>query len=177
MNTGRLIARLADMLVKTAINNPGIFQSVAGSKLFQTEAPRSLNGCDRLVLPNIIRDFPDFDVTMVKNFVRQELKDAYGAENGFAVHNVVISQYLRAGAQKTVVLQAAFETKKGTAKQQRRATLHYTYLLSGSSETVAANCPNCGGALGYGVTVCPYCDSRVAHVLGNAWQFTQITED
>ena len=46
----------------------------------------------------------------------------------------------------------------------------------GNGDTVAANCPNCGGAMGYGQAQCSYCGSRVAHVLKNTWTITKIEE-
>lgn len=177
MGRNRFFSVLAGMLAEQAIRNPVFFKNIVSSDTFVPESPRSLNGCDRLLLPQILKDFPDFDENLVKTYARQALTEKYGNENGFTLYNVVISRYLRTGAQKTVVLQAAFSTKSGIKTLQRRAELHYTYLLSGSSQTVAANCPNCGGALGYGITVCPYCDSRVASVLGNAWKFVEITEN
>lgn len=171
-----ILGSLIRLLLELVYNHPAALKSITQSGF--TEAPaRSLNGCDRLLLPQITRDFPDFDPNQVKILCRQFLRERYGSDKGFTVHKVVISQYLRHGAQKTVVLQAAFSTGSGTKLRQRRAHLHYTYLLPGSSAIVAANCPNCGGALGYGVTVCPYCDSRVATPMGSTWQFTELTED
>lgn len=34
------------------------------------DTPRSLNGCDTLLLPQILRDFPDFDAGLVKACAR-----------------------------------------------------------------------------------------------------------
>ena len=140
------------------------------------DTPRSLNGCDGLLLPQILKDFPDFDVTLAKTYARDELRKRFGHQRGFKIHNVVISQYLRSSAQRTIVFQAATCHREGGRTIQKRYDLYYTHLLSSDSDSVAANCPNCGGALGYGVTACPYCGSRVANVLGNVWKFTEVME-
>lgn len=167
----RIIRQLA-----RAGSNSGLLKGLGAIDTISDQSPRSLNGCDRLLLPQILKDFPDFDTNMAKSYARNMLKEKFGHLQGFTIHNVVISQYLPSGAQKTIVFQAAAAYRSGSTRIQKRYDLHYTYLLSGSSETVAANCPNCGGALGYGVTVCPFCDSRVVSPLGNSWKFTQIEE-
>ena len=139
-------------------------------------SPRSLNGCDSLLLPQILKDFPDFDIHLAKNYLRQTLTERFGHKPGFRLHNTAIARYLPSGAQKTIVFQAALSWQENGKTQQKRYDIHYTYLLTGSDETVAANCPNCGGALGYGETDCPYCGSRISSILGNTWQFTQFLE-
>lgn len=140
------------------------------------ESPRSLNGCDTLLLPQILADFPDFDVSMTKTHARSALQKKYGNLNRFTIYNVVISRYLRAATQKTIVLQAAASYQNGGEKKQKRYDLYYVYVASGSSETVAANCPNCGAALGYGEVNCPYCGSQVGTLQKNTWEFTEIRE-
>lgn len=140
------------------------------------DTPRSLNGCDSILLPQILQDFPDFDVHLAKTYARDFLKERFGSRKGFKIHNIVIARYLRSRAQKTIVFQAATVHKKDNRPVQMRYDLHYTHLLASGAESIAANCPNCGGALSYGVSDCPYCGSRVANVLGNTWKFTEVIE-
>lgn len=146
------------------------------SDLETEEAPRSLNGCDNLLLPKILGDFPDFDANLAKTYVRRYLTDKFGSRSGFTIHNIAIARYLPSGVQKTIVYQAAVSWKDQGKRLQKRYDLHYTYLLEGSSSVVAANCPNCGGVLSYGTITCPYCDSRVTNIMGNSWEFTQLLE-
>ncbi len=138
--------------------------------------PRSLNGCDSLLLPRILKDFPDFDINQAKDLLRKYLKKQLGTRPEFTVHNIAIARYLPSAAQKTIVFQAAVSYREGDKKLQKRYDIFYAYLLPQELGGVAANCPNCGAALGYGVTVCPYCESRVANALGNSWSFTQMLE-
>lgn len=157
-------------------NTVDLFNTLKDIDTSHLDTPRSLNGCDGLLLPQILKDFPDFDVTLAKTYARDELRKRFGHQRGFKIHNVVISQYLRSSAQRTIVFQAATCHREGGRTIQKRYDLYYTHLLSSDSDSVAANCPNCGGALGYGVTACPYCGSRVANVLGNVWKFTEVME-
>ncbi|MBQ2382499.1 MAG: hypothetical protein II290_00530, partial [Oscillospiraceae bacterium] len=34
------------------------------------DTPRSLSGCDRILLPQILKDFPDMDIELAKTYVR-----------------------------------------------------------------------------------------------------------
>lgn len=156
--------------------NPDILEALSEIDSAADDSPRSLNGCDSLLMPKILQDFPDFDKTLALTYIRDHLRKRYGSNPAFAVHRIVIARYLPSAVQKTIVFQAAVSWKDSEQILQKRFDIHYTYLLASSDDTVAANCPNCGGALGYGITVCPYCGSRVAQVLGNTWQVTQILE-
>lgn len=138
--------------------------------------PRSLSGCDSLLLPQILRDFPDFDVNLAKTYARSHLKKTLSGKEDLTIHNIVIARYLPSAAQKTILLQAAVSFRESGKICQKRYDLSYCYLLPGSDASIAANCPNCGGALGYGVSQCPYCGSRVANALGNSWEFTEMKE-
>ncbi len=161
---------------RRVFGNPDLLQALESVDSVADQSPRSLNGCDNLLMPKILKDFPDFDVSLAKNYVRDTLREKYGNLPDFTVYNIVIARYLPSSVQKTIVFQAAASYRENGELRQKRYDLHYTYLLTGSNETVAANCPNCGAALGYGVTVCPYCGSRIANVLSNTWKFTQILE-
>lgn len=140
------------------------------------ETPRSLSGCDSLLMPQILADFPDFDITLAKTYVRDYLKENLGSHEEFTIYNVAIAKYLSSGVQRTIVFQAAVSWKEEGTRTQKRYDLHYTHLLSSTAMSVAANCPNCGGILGYGETECSFCNSRVANVLGNSWEFTELRE-
>ena len=161
---------------RQAFGTPDIMKVLKESDMLEDTTPRSLNGCDALLLPQIRQDFPDFDPDLAKTYARNFLRERYGRFASFTIHNVVISKYLRSPAQKTVVFQSAVAYKKNDRLLQKRYELNYTYLLPDVTGSVAANCPNCGGALGMGVTVCSYCGSRVANPLGNNWEFTEIRE-
>lgn len=145
----------------------------------EQEKPKSLNGMDMLYLPQIQKDFPDFNPTMADNYAKEALKEHVGKKEGFRVHNVVIAGYEKTSVEYNIIMQAAVEWKEQGKKVQKRYILHYSYLIKARSgqEVVAANCPNCGGAIeSLSWEVCPYCDSRLVNVMKNSWKFTQIRE-
>ena len=166
------VTRFSQRIFGTA----NLFQILSQAEDLTDQSPRSLNSCDGLLLPQILRDFPDFDENLAKTYVRSYLNKQLGGHEGFTVHNIAMARYLSSGAQKTIIYQAAVSWLVSGKCRQKRYDLHYTYLLPGSSAAVAANCPNCGAALGYGARECSYCGSRVAGVLGNTWKFTELKE-
>lgn len=154
---------------------------LAGLKNAETEAeitPRSLSGCDSILLPQILADFPDFDPTLAKTYARDALRKHLSDKAEVKIHNVVFARYHRAATQKTIVMQAAAQYRESGRLQQKRYELNYAYVLQGQGgdATAAANCPNCGGAIGFGQKECPYCGSRLAIILEGAWDFTEIRE-
>ncbi len=153
-----------------------ILQGLKEADTAHLQSPRSLNGQDSLLLPRILRDFPDFDPNLAKTYAREYLTQKLGHLDGLTIHRIVFAKYLPSLAQKTIVMQAAVSCKGEKGLCQLRYDLDYTYILDQSQESVAANCPNCGGVIGFGQTQCAYCGARVANVLGNTWRFTALRQ-
>lgn len=160
-------------LIKTVRRRIGSFGNINVSSFDDFESrPRSLSGKDSLLLPKILRDFPDFNVTFAKSEVRKKLTELFGDFLDFKVHNVVISDY----KDHTVVFQAAFGYIDGLRTVQKRYELNYTFAAKVDGVTTV-NCPNCGAPVSSATaTVCEYCDSRLVNALGNSWDFTDIYE-
>lgn len=139
------------------------------------DPPRSLNACEGSVLPQVLRDFPDFDIGLTKGQVQAYLKQELGSHGGFQIHRLVLSAYEKDSLQRTLVFQAAISWLDGK-RLQKRYDIHYTYALPQGVPTVAASCPNCGGNLGFGDLECPYCGTRVVNPLKQSWAFTRLQE-
>ena len=139
--------------------------------------PKSLSGCDSLMRPLILKDFPDYDFTMAETYVKEHLKDFLKNKPDLKFHNIVIRNYEPSSIQKTIVYQAAVEFREGGKLTQKRYELNYSYIVPRlNASTIASNCPNCGAALKFGEVTCPYCGSRVVNILGNCWKFTDTYE-
>jgi len=161
---------------RQVFGNDDLLDALSQLETEAEETPRSLNACDSLLLPRILKDFPDFDMTMAKTYLREYLQKQFSAQQDLRIHSLAAARYLPSAAQKTIIFQAAVSWLEEGRRSQKRFDIHYTHLISTSDPTVAANCPNCGGALGFGQNQCPYCGSRVVGVLKNTWTFTQILE-
>lgn len=141
------------------------------------EKPKSLSGMDSVYLPQILKDFPDFNPTLAETYVKEQLRNTCAQKQDFRIHNVVIHSYERTQAEKTIVYQAALEYREAGRLQQKRFCLRYAYLLPQDGKTAAANCPNCGAPLSeFSQRVCEYCGSRLVNIMGNTWRFTEVFE-
>ena len=142
---------------------------------FETR-PRSLSGRDSQLLPKILKDFPDFNVTSAKSAVKEKLRETLSDVSDLKIHNVVINGYTGTPAEKTIIFQAALQFSENGKTVQKRYVLNYAFLIEGG-EVAAANCPNCGAPIpGFSEKVCEYCGSRLVNVMGNTWKFTEICE-
>lgn len=148
----------------------------AAAEMEREEPPRSVNGCDRFVIPRILEDFPDFDPESARSAARDYLESRLSGRQDLQIHQIVYSRYLPTGARKTVVFQASAGWRENGETVQKRYDLSYAYRTDTGDAVVAANCPNCGGNLGYGDRECPYCGSRVVAVMHETWEFTRMTE-
>lgn len=156
----------------------GFAKGIASGELdFEVpEEPKSLNRCDSLLIPQIVHDFPDFAPERAKNIFRSYVKKHYKNAPDFTIYSVGMSRYLTAGLNKTIIMQAACSYTKNNKKVQIRVEADYIYSVHTDDENIASNCPNCGGAIGYGMVNCPYCGSHVSNVMSNTWEFKNIRE-
>lgn len=159
----------------------GTTDLIAGLKSVETETettPRSLNGCDSILLPQILEDFPDFDPALAKTYARDALRAHLADKHELYIHNVVFARYERSNVVKTIVMQAALQYRENGRMQQKRYNLNYAYTVQGEGgdHTAAANCPNCGGVIAFGQTHCTYCGSLLVGVMKGAWEVTEIRE-
>lgn len=139
-------------------------------------SPKSVSGMDSVLMPKILRDFPDFDANMAKTYGREYIKKKLADKKDVTINRLVFHQYLPALSQKTIVMQASVGYEEKDRTYQTRYELHYAYVVESADETIAANCPNCGANLPFGATQCSYCGSRITNVLGNTWKFIRFHE-
>lgn len=141
----------------------------------EDEKPRSVSGGDSLFVPQIMKDFPDFSLQSAKDSVRAYVKELFGEREGFRIHAVAVSDYKRAGTEKTVIFQCAFEYKEDGHKVQKRYQLHYAHKLIAGEAYASQTCPSCGAAIPAGAIQCAYCGSRLI-MTAAAWEITDAYE-
>ena len=126
-----MIVYLIRAVLRLNRGDPGILSA----ELELEESPRSLNGCDSLLMPQIQKDFPDYDPELAKTYVRGYLKDQLGHHPGFSIHNVVIAKYLRSGAQKCIVFQAALCWLENGQEVPFRSVLELLMLIDSALQS------------------------------------------
>ena len=139
-----------------------------GEELSET-TPKSLSAMTNLYLPQILRDFPEFNWEEMREMVERAVKEYLGQVPDVRIHRTVISGYQKHGGNSTVICETAAQY---TCKEQSEEPAHtvqtacvtelvYTYDQSKNPETAAAiTCPNCGAPVRrLGIKQCEYCGS------------------
>ena len=146
-----------------------LVRSAQNGELQQEEQPKSLGGMTSIYLPQILRDFPEFNWEEMREMVERAVKEYLGQIPDVRIHRTVISGYQKHGGNSTVICETAAQY---TCKEQSGEPAHtvqtacvtelvYTYDQSKNPETAAAiTCPNCGAPVRMlGIKQCEYCGS------------------
>ena len=180
-------------------------RSVQNGELQQEEPPKSLGGMTSIYLPQILRDFPEFNweeqqaavEAKVKLFLEAQNVEAAGAVR---IHKTVISRYQKYGGTASILCETAAEywpqaenghvcggvyrkqePQKMTQVYKKQtvcaAELLYVYDPGLSGTAASVICPNCGAPVEkLGAKQCRYCGS-VLHVSGiMAWTVQNVRE-
>lgn len=137
-----------------------LVRSAQAGELQQEDQPKSLSGMTSIYLPQILRDFPEF------NWEEQQAAEYWPqAENGHVCGGV----YRKQEPQKMTQVY-----KKQTVCA---AELLYVYDPGLSGAAASVICPNCGAPVEkLGAKQCRYCGS-VLHVSGiMAWTVQNVRE-
>lgn len=182
-----------------------LVRSAQAGELQQEDQPKSLSGMTSIYLPQILRDFPEFNweeqqaavEAKVKLFLEAQNVEAAGAVR---IHRTVISRYQKYGGTASILCETAAEywpqaenghvcggvyrkqePQKMTQVYKKQtvcaAELLYVYDPGLSGAAASVICPNCGAPVEkLGAKQCRYCGS-VLHVSGiMAWPVQNVRE-
>lgn len=163
--------------------------------------PRSLAGMDRLCLPQIAKDFPEFNWSEWKAQIETELKKKLEKEyHKVYIHRTVISRYQKEKGLCRVLCESAveyeseleYEKKAEYEKRPEMQSELYTNLIQTVYETeliyvyeeenmsgsaVSLVCPNCGAPIqNLGLKKCEYCGSVLEVQNKKAWRLLEMRE-
>ena len=182
-----------------------LVRSAQNGELQQEEQPKSLGGMTSIYLPQILRDFPEFNWEELRAEVEQSVKELLETKNVRSagvvrIHKTVISRYQKYNGTASILCETAAEywpqaenghvrggvyrkqeTQKMTQAHKKQtvcaAELLYVYDPGLSGATASVVCPNCGAPVEkLGAKQCRYCGS-VLHVSGiMTWTVQNVRE-
>ncbi len=164
---------------RMAFGTDDLMKGFQDAELEAQQTPRSLAGMDSVYLPMIMKDFPEFNIDVAKNHIRQELKKYLASKQSVKIHNVVIRNYRKHKLESVIVMQASAEYIEKSRKWQKRYDFNYIYALVGSTETtkIGAVCPCCGGPVSdTSKANCEYCGARMFDFIERNWEVKDIRE-
>lgn len=174
---GYVIARAARLFNRAE----GLIDDIKGAQIREQETPKSLNAMDSLLLPQILKDFPEYNRAMLEERVIRDAKLFYesaakgevlftegiafslreglserlpeGVAGGIVVHRIALSSYDRHGRDKLITYQAAvqYDGEDGRHCQRRLALTYIAAYASDPTENIE-------------VIKCPNCGAPVPSV-------------
>ena len=142
-----------------------------------TSAPRSRthSSMEAMELPQVLKEFPDFDLDPIKAQVREQLQRNYGTRPGFSVEEITLSDYRKQGSRRELILEASvtWQEKKPVT---RRISVLLEYTIPEADRMEKRSCPGCGAETAPGDLFCSYCGARIEKSVTPHWRIAKIRE-
>lgn len=168
-------ARAVRTLINTVAENGFDFDS-------NENEPRKISNMNKIYLPKILKDFPDFNWGETRRSIEQAIRDKYAGKKAFTIYDTAIARYEALGKDIFITTQSAasYQTEEGVKQLVVQCTLSYiTYQEENTPNGIRAlNCPNCGAVLRRnpaGELVCEYCGTAVTGE--RDWQLTEMKKN
>ncbi len=150
----------------------------------EPDHPRLVSNMNKIYLPKIEADFPEFDWNETKRMIEAEIKKRFEDKKGLEIDETVISRYEKSGNHRIIRTESAAsylgedDSKKYTVFLTELSFINTKKLdKDGNEEPRALTCPRCGAPLvraANGDVVCEFCETIV--VGEKVWQITEIKE-
>ena len=147
----------------------------------EPEHPRLVSNMNKIYLPKILKDFPEFNWEEIRQSVNKAVEEKYSDKQDFEIEQTVIAKYEKLGAARNITCESQIKNSEGEETKYGcvQTTLTYTDSKSSQSpnEVLTLKCENCGANLSRtpaGEVVCEYCGSLTSGA--KIWKITEIKE-
>lgn len=197
---------LVSRIVRISRKAEGLIDQIKLAQVREENTPRSLAGMENVLLPSILKDFPEYNSALIADRVRADARLYYESAaagkvlfeegisaalresmtfpedvaGGIIVHRVSLSDYDGRSRDRMITYQAAcqYDDESGT-HHQTRLKLKYlaAYNDDFAQEIRVIKCPNCGAPVPtVGDKVCRYCGAALKTSVGLCWVLTEVKE-
>ena len=148
-----------------------IFSSLGSIHTDGPRIPKSLANMEKMTLPQVRRDLPDFDPDAIKETIRNHLLGLYGEKENFRIPVLALRDYKKQPHKKILTYEAALCWKEKKELQKR-----VSVSVTGEEETPLSACPSCGAAVFPEDRCCSGCGKKLPK--GNAvrWTISSVKE-
>lgn len=145
----------------------------------EPEHPRLVSNMNRIYLPKIEKDFPEFNWDEMKLMLEKEIREKFVEKQDFEIEETVISRYEKSGQKARISCETAAEYNDGEMTRHFCIQSVLSYLNSKTLDggPQALTCPRCSAPLTRkpdGEIVCEFCETVV--VGEKMWTVTEIKE-
>ena len=147
----------------------------------EPEHPRLVSNMNRIYLPKIEKDFPDFDWDEIRKMLEEEICEEYKDKENFEIEETVISRYEKSGQRFTITCESSASYLENGATKYICIQSVLSYVNNkkvdenGETEPHSLTCDKCGAPLtrtASGDVYCEYCSTVV--VGEKIWKVTSI---
>lgn len=161
-----------------------LVRSAQKGELQQEEPPRSLGGMTSIYLPQILRDFPEFNWEELRVTVEEKVQSFLENQNvksagAVRIHRTVISRYQKYHGTASILCETAAEYWIQERKKQTVCLSELIYVYDSGLSGAAASlvCPNCGAPVEQlGTKQCRYCGSVLEVSGAKVWKVQNVRE-
>ncbi|HAQ63845.1 MAG TPA: hypothetical protein DCR23_05220 [Ruminococcaceae bacterium] len=148
----------------------------------EPEHPKLVSNMNRIYLPKIEKDFPDFNWDEIRRMIEKEITDKFSEKQNFEIDETAVSRYEKSGQNRKITCETAASYDDGEMKKYTCIQTLLSYINSKSLDGEQAGpqaliCPSCGAPLtrfDNGDVRCEFCSTVV--VGEKIWQITEIKE-
>lgn len=185
----------------------GLISQIKSAQVREHTMPKSLSSIEGLLLPQIMKDFPDYNASVIAERVKADARLFYDSAikgevlfekgtslpcrqnmrlpddvaGGVVIHRAALAAYIKQGRDRQLNYQVAaqYDDKNGET-WQKRLSLKYiaAYTEDFTDDIHVIKCPNCGAPVPtVGDKVCRYCGAQLKTASGYGWVLTEIKQD
>lgn len=201
-----ILGSIAAWIARVGRKAEGLIDQIKLAEVRAETTPRSLAGMDSVLLPQIMKDFPEYNPSVIADRVKADAMLYYvsakegrlmytdgvsaafresvvlpeGVAGGIGVHRVALADYDRRSRDKVITYQASAKYEDAEGKtHQTRLNLKYiaAYDDDFTNDIRVIKCPNCGAPVpAWGDKVCRYCGAALHTQVGLCWVLNEIKE-
>lgn len=193
-------------IVRVGRKAEGLIDEIKTADEKARTTPRSLTSVESLLLPQVLKDFPEYNSAVIAQRVKTDARLYYesaaagellykngvstalrenirlpeNVKGGIIVHKVALTAYNKSQRDRLITYQAAvqYDTKDDDVNQVR-LNLQYiaAYTNDFQNEIKVIKCPNCGAPVpSVGDKVCRYCGAALRVSAGQGWVLVDVHE-
>lgn len=184
----------------------GLIDQIKAADEAARTTPRSLTSVESFMLPQVLKDFPEYNSAVIAERVKRDARLYYESaaagevlfdkgvstllkENmkfpknvagGIEIHKVALTAYDKQARDRLITYQAAVKYD-GTDNDVYQVRLKLKYIAAYTNDfqnnIIVIKCPNCGAPVpAVGDKVCRYCGAALLVSAGQGWVLVDIGE-
>ena len=148
-----------------------IFSSLGSIRTDGPRIPKSLGNMEKMLLPQVRRDLPDFDPEAMKETIRNHLLGLYGDKENFQILVLALRDYQKQPHKKLLTYEAALCWKEKKPIEKR-----VSVSVVGEEASPRSVCPDCGAAVSPEDYCCSGCGRKLSKENAVHWAISSVKE-